>query len=119
MKWSTVILSVLILSSCTAKQKVPKKIIPLSKAPAVFWDVMQADALVRNKALVDTGFRRMDTSIKLYSQVLQIHKVTQEQFRGSIKYYQSRPDLLQIIFDSLQHRTDAATKATVDSAKTQ
>jgi hypothetical protein len=101
--------------SCTNSQKVPDGVIPVSKIGAVLWDVMEADALVEHKQLFDTTLKRYDTSIQLYQQVLQIHHTNSEAFKKSIRFYQTRPDLLQIIFDSLQHR--AEKPVIIDSTK--
>ena len=68
---------------------------------------MEADALVLREVPVDTSLVRYDSSIKLYLQILQPFKVSSDDFKKSIHFYQTRPDLLKILFDSLQHIGEA------------
>jgi len=100
------------LISCTSKQKVPEGVLPVPKLSAVMWDVMQADAVVSRRYSADTSLKRFDTSIQLYRQIFQAHHTSAEQFKKSIRFYEARPDLLQIIFDSLQRRAEAPADST-------
>jgi uncharacterized protein DUF4296 len=45
-----------------------------------------------------------DKSIELYEQVFRIHNITKNEFQKSLDFYQARPDLLKIIFDSISSR---------------
>ncbi|MEO6071445.1 MAG: DUF4296 domain-containing protein [Chitinophagaceae bacterium] len=97
----------LIIFSCSSKQKVPQDVIPIPKMAQVLYKVMEADALVLREVPVDTSLVRYDSSIKLYLQILQPFKVSFDDFKKSIHFYQTRPDLLKILFDSLQHIGEA------------
>ncbi len=100
-----VFLFIVFLFSCRSKTAVPKDVIPVPEMTAILWDVMLADELVGQNYPVDTANKRFDTSIVLYQQIVQAHHTTQQQFKKSLDFYQSRPDLLQIILDTLQKRT--------------
>lgn len=93
-----------ILLSCAYKPKIPKDILPPPKMTEVLWDLMRADEMVGMQYLVDTGTIRFDTSLILYSQIAQQHNTTQQQFKKSLQFYKDRPDLLQVIIDTLAVR---------------
>ncbi|HUQ96216.1 MAG TPA: DUF4296 domain-containing protein [Chitinophagaceae bacterium] len=96
-------LIIVLLLSCNDKAAVPKEIIPVPKMTNLLWDVMLADGLTNYRYAADT-IKRFDTSIVLYQQIAKAHGTTQKQFKKSMQFYEGRPDLLQIIFDSLQKR---------------
>ena len=81
------------------------------------WQVMQADAVVNRRAMTDTSLKRFDTSLLLYGQIFEAQKISADQFKKSVRFYEARPDLLQIIFDSLQHRVDAFSAPKADTVK--
>jgi hypothetical protein len=110
-----VILCLVILFSCRSKTAVPDGIIPVKEMTNVLWDVMMADELVMQQYPVDTVNKRFDTSIVLYQQIAQAHNTTQQQFKKSLQFYQSRPELLQIILDSLQQRTTVPLPSAKDT----
>jgi hypothetical protein len=83
---------------------VPDDVIPVKEMTNLMWDAMLADELVYQRYPVDTSNIRFDTSIIIYQQIVAAHNTTQQQFKKSLKFYQSRPDLLQVILDSLQQR---------------
>lgn len=71
----------------------------------VLWDLMLADELVAQTLPADTGTIRFDTSMVLYGQIAQAHNTTQAQFKKSLNYYKTRPDLMKVILDTLNNRT--------------
>jgi len=40
-------------------------------------------------------------TLKLYEEVFRLHKVSRDEFRKSFQFYQDRPDLIRVMFDSL------------------
>lgn len=94
----------LLAVACNNDSKVPTGVLPKEKMEAVLWDLMRADELVNLKYAKDTSINRFDSSARLYQQVFQLHRTDQATFKKSFKYYQSRPDLLKPVFDSLQKR---------------
>jgi hypothetical protein len=93
-----------ILLSCGSKPKVPKGILPMPQMTDVLWDVMRADEMVSLQYPLDTGTIRFDTSLILYRQIAKQRNTTQQQFRQSLQFYKDRPDLMQVIIDSLAGR---------------
>jgi hypothetical protein len=103
MKEKFVFVGLCLLLSCTNKSAVPKDVLPVAKMTDVLWDVMLADALANHRYPLDT-MKRFDTSTVLYQQIANAHGTTQARLKRSLQFYESRPDLLQGILDSLQKR---------------
>jgi len=70
------------------------------------WDMIRADQYVSDFLLKDSTKKRKPESIKLYEEIFQIHKISREQFKNSLDYYTSRPELLRPILDSLAKKKD-------------
>lgn len=107
---------ILLLASCRNKTAVPEGIIPVAKMTDLLWDVLMADELVTQRYRTANEAVRLDTSVVLYQQIAAAHGTTQQQFKKSLRFYQSRPDLLQIIFDSLQQRSTKPAVAFSDAS---
>jgi hypothetical protein len=115
-----VILAVCALFSCGNKKEVPKEVLPPKEMTNVLWDVMLADELANKQYGYDASPVKLDTNIVLYQQIMQTHNTTQGQFKKSLQFYQSRPDLLQVILDTLQKRAEKPViNPPVDSLKAQ
>ena len=99
-----IILLVVIAFGCEDQKDIPADILPPKKMEHVLWDVLRADEITNLKVIKDSNINRVDTSLSLYDRAFQIHKVTAEQFKTSLDYYQAHPALLQSIIDSLQFR---------------
>lgn len=99
------ILCICFLIACGKKTKVPEGVLPVPQMTNVLWDLMLADELVSNNYPVDTANVRFDTSIQLYSQIAAAHNTTQQQFKQSLQFYKTRPDLMQVIIDTLTNRS--------------
>jgi len=108
-----IILSFLLLCffSCSS-DTVPKDIIAPKKMEAVLWDVIMADEVADYYVQKDSTLKALDKHVDLYQKLFSIHKITKEQFRHSMQYYEKRPDLLKPIFDSLQKRSERQTLRT-------
>ena len=98
---SIIILS-FIIPACIQKNKVPKTILAQKDMTLVMWDLIKADQYVYNHATNDSSFDKKQESIKLYEQVFRIHRTSREEFEKSLAFYQTRPDLLKAVIDSLR-----------------
>ena len=105
MRTSLLMTCLLFVTACGQKTKVPDNVLPVPKMTDVLWDLMLADELVANNFPLDSGTIRFDTSMILYGQIAQAHRTSQQQFKQSLDYYKTRPDLLKVILDTLQNRT--------------
>ena len=66
------------------------------------WDLMRADAYISDFVMKDSSRNQKAESAMLYEQVFTIHSTTADIFKRSLEFYQSRPDLLKVIIDSLR-----------------
>lgn len=111
------ILAVLFFASCSQKNKIPKGIIAQQKMRTIMWDLMRSDEFINNFLLKDSSVDRKKESIFLYEQVFKLHEINQEQFKKSLAFYQSRPDLLKVITDSLHIDEKKAMESQYNSEK--
>lgn len=94
----------LFIFSCSAKQEIPKDILPQVKMEAVLWDILRADEFVSNFGRKDTTRTTKEKSIYLYEEIFRIHKTNKLQFEKSVDFYNLHPDLFKTIVDSLEKR---------------
>lgn len=99
-------LVVFFLASCSGNKKIPGDIVSIEIMHLVLLDVIKADEYIIYRSTNDTSLHKEQETIKLYKQILDSYKVTEEDFRKSLNYYQKNPDLLKIILDSIQKKTD-------------
>jgi len=95
---------ILIISNfaCIRDNKIPKDVIPQNQMRKIMWDLMRADAYVTDFVMKDSTRDKKAESAKLYEKIFYIHSATQETFKRSLAFYQSRPDLFKVISDSLR-----------------
>lgn len=89
--------------SCVQDKKIPEGIIPQNNMRKIMWDMMRADAYVSEFILKDSTKSKLKESSILYEQIFKLHNVTLNDFRKSISFYETRPDLLKTITDSLRN----------------
>ena len=97
-----IILLIVLLFGCTRTDKIPKGILSQNEMRKVMWDLMRADAYVADFIMKDSTCNEKAESAILYEKVFSIHATTEEAFRKSLSFYESRPDLLKIVMDSLR-----------------
>src|SRR5690349_18095724 len=95
---------IFVIFGCSSKH--PRDILPASKMQAVMWDLVRADELADYKAIKDTSLNKWTNHAVYYQQILQIHQISQDQFKKSMQYYESHPTELQAIIDSLQAKAE-------------
>ena len=89
-------------SACVRNDKIPKGIIAQNEMRKLMWDLMRADAYIADFVMKDSTRNQKAESAMLYEQVFTIHSTTADIFKRSLAFYQSRPDLLKVITDSLR-----------------
>ena len=94
-------LAVIIFIGCIKKTKIPAGVLSQDKMRNVIWDLMRADEFVNKFILMDSTLVLKAERIKLYEQVFQIHGTSRDVFKQSLTFYESRPDLLKPVTDSL------------------
>jgi hypothetical protein len=98
-----------LLLSCSNKDKIPKDILPAEKMQAVLWSMINAGEFLNGYVLKDTSNRTAE-SLKVYGEVLQLHRISKEQFDKSYSYYRQHPELMKVILDSLSKRQTFANE---------
>ena len=97
------IIALFLFFSCKQKTKVPDNILPVDKMEKVLIDMLRADEFYNLKqsdsATIDS-FRRTN----LYKAVFTLHKTDKEEFRKSLNFYESHPDLLKTVLDSMHSK---------------
>lgn len=120
MKSGLLLFVILSFGACTNTTKIPEGIIAKPKMEVVLWDLIQADRFSTLFLLKDSSTKAIDLeNIKLYQRVLQIHKISKEDFIKSYKFYLSRPDISKVIFDSIAVKAERQREKiyNVDTAK--
>jgi Domain of unknown function (DUF4296) len=102
------IIIIILFFSCTVKTK-RNTVLSENKMREVVWDMLRADQYVSDFLLKDSTRKRKNESLKLYEEVFSIHKISEKEFKESLDYYSSRPDLFRPIIDSLAKRKTASS----------
>jgi hypothetical protein len=97
---SCMLVACLLLASCSNK---PKAIEPLAinDMKTIMWDIETADVWFNQIPLTDSVHKTRQMNIQLYEQVFASHNITKQQFYNSYQYYQTRPDKMKILMDSV------------------
>jgi predicted SnoaL-like aldol condensation-catalyzing enzyme len=67
----------------------------------IMWDLENADTWFNQISIIDSAHKNRKMNIQLYEQVFVSHKITKQQFYDSYQYYQTRPDQMKILIDSV------------------
>ena len=102
MRFSLFIILIILTIGCIQDKKVPKDILSQNEMRKIMWDLMRADAYVSNFIMKDSTKNQKAESAILYEKIFDIHSTTRENFKKSLAFYESRPDLFKAISDSLR-----------------
>jgi hypothetical protein len=90
--------------SCTNRSYIPSGIIKTDQMGDILWDMIRADLLAREIIKKDTT-RNLNTETNILTQkILAIHHIDKSKFDKSFQFYSKRPDMMNMIFDSLDAR---------------
>src|SRR6476661_9322105 len=92
-----------------SQREIPKDVLSQKKMQAVLWDVLLADEAAEFYIQQDSAINALEKHADLYQQVFQIHKISKEDFKRSLQFYESHPNLLKPVFDSLQKKSEKIT----------
>jgi hypothetical protein len=111
----SVFFGVLCLMACSNRSAIPKDIIPVDSMRKIYMDLLMADAYSEQYISKDTTKHdKVKANQQLLENVFAAHHISLMEFKHSLDFYQSRPDLNKNIFDSLSaysnaHRTELYT----------
>lgn len=109
-------LFVLALLTASCSSDIPKDILPPEKMGEVWYDITLADELTDFASINDSTYRQFSKRAGLYDTVLQLHKLSKEQYKKSERFYQGRPDLVKEILEDIKKKMDTTTKKTINPA---
>lgn len=101
------ILLLFVVTACS-QGKVPKGVLSPPEMEAVLWDVLLADQTAEFYVQKDSAVSALQRHTDLYQQLFRIHKISKEDFQKSLRFYESHPQLLKPVLDSLQKRSERA-----------
>jgi hypothetical protein len=68
---------------------------------AVLWDIMKAEAFTNMYVTRDTSKKIRAENARLQQDIFAIHHITKADFDTSYKYYQSQPEIMIPMIDSM------------------
>jgi hypothetical protein len=107
------LIALLSFYSCAKKTAVPKNILPPDKMEKVLMDLMEADELIIRKSADSVFNDSLDKGV-IYNTIFRQHKTNKEEFKKSFSYYESHPELLKVVLDSIQSKA----RETIKESKT-
>ncbi len=90
--------------ACGDADRTPSDVLPKNKMRDILLDMNYADVVGRDQ-VVDTA--RVSDTVReervktYYTQILQLHGVTREEFTRSYKFYESHPDRFESIYKEM------------------
>ncbi|MBM3415454.1 MAG: DUF4296 domain-containing protein [Bacteroidetes bacterium] len=107
------------LAACQNKKQLPEGVLPEGKMKALLWDMMRADQFLNDFVFSrDTSLDKQKESIRLYRQVLALHKVSKKDLQQSMSYYLAHQDKFKAILDSVAVRSPSRPSLVPDTAIT-
>ena len=100
MKYIYIIISIVLLSSCTQENKKDAEI-PLDKMKVVVWQLMKADEYFTRKSFADSNWKNTRRNVQFYQQVFDLNKVDRVQFYKQINYLETHPVEFKVLMDSV------------------
>lgn len=94
------VFAVFLLPSCSQKESLPPGVFPVNTMKMIVWDLEFAGQKASDKFSVKKDSLRME-STSLYEQVFAKYKTDKKTFYSSFSYYESHPEQLKVLFDSV------------------
>lgn len=107
---------VFVFFSC--RSSTPQNILQQGEMQSVMWDMMQADEMADYYPGKDSSLNNLEKHAAYYQAVFTLHKISKEDFKRSLNYYQSHPEKLKPILDSLQNLNEKVLKEDTSKKKT-
>src|SRR4051794_37538268 len=100
MKKFFVFIFILLLTSCSSGNEMPKDVLPIDRMKIIIWDMSLADNMASEKYMINKDSQRIMVT-GLYQKVFKLHKIDKTNFYKSYAYYESHPTVMQVLFDSV------------------
>lgn len=89
---------ILLLGGCSSK--VPTHFIQLGEMRQLLWQMSVADQIVEADTARQVRLHVKDTVTSLYAQILKDYKVSETDYKKSLDYYMSEPELMKQLVDT-------------------
>lgn len=89
---------------------IPDGVLPPVQMQSAMWDMMRADEMASFYVEHDSSINLMKRRAQYYGEVFRVHKMTEQDFKRSLSFYESRPDIFKVVLDSLQAMGDRFQK---------
>jgi hypothetical protein len=115
----TVFFLVVFFAACSNRTDVPNDIIPPDSMSRIMRDIIMAEQYSTQYIAKDSLKRdKLKANQDLLESIFKIHHTTRTEFKKSLSFYESRPDLNKTIFDSLaeyanRHKAEIYTPRTL------
>jgi hypothetical protein len=100
----TALVFLLLVFSCKSRDRVPEGVLGTREMEKVMTDVLMSESFAESYLLLDTTKKRDEWFTGELNKALAIQDVSQDQFRKSLDYYKTRPDLFKVIIDTINAR---------------
>ncbi|HEV7621069.1 MAG TPA: DUF4296 domain-containing protein [Flavisolibacter sp.] len=111
----SVIIIILFAVACNKKEKIPEYVLSPLQMQQILIDGFRADEMAGYYMIQDTSYNGIAKRSMMYNTIFKVHHVTKEQFKKSLQYYESHPNMLKAVLDSMQIVTDSTIKHTKPS----
>ncbi len=95
------LLTALLFSSCSSKNKVPSGIIQPDEMGTMLFEVTMAEEFVNGYVAKDSSRNREAEIQKEYQKILLLHEVSEKKFKDSYDFYRSHPGIFRTMIESL------------------
>lgn len=102
----------MMLWSCSSEKQYPGKRLPPAKMEKVMWDMLEAEAFVRESIKSDSSVLH-DTLLRWQAAIFKKHAITPDDYYGSLDFYIDHGGALIPILDSMT-RNKQQKKITTD-----
>jgi hypothetical protein len=101
------VFSIFAWAACSDRTGIPNDIIPPDSMQNIMYDVIVAGEY-SNQYINKDSLKpdKIKANQELLEDIFKIHHITREEFKESLHFYESRPDLNKNMFDSLAARTN-------------
>lgn len=96
---------VFFMYSCGGKNS-GGNILPTARMQEVMWDIFLADAFTQKYLKTDSSKADLTKNAALQQKIFELHKITREDFYTSYAYYNSHPDIMRVMLDSITVRAE-------------
>lgn len=118
MRWFSFIM-VGLLMSCGNRDKIPADVFGPDKMGKVLTDVLLAESFAEGYLLLDTTRTRDQVFSGELNKILAIQKISPAEFRRSLNFYKSRPDIYKVVIDTAYNRAQRNRDHIYDETKKQ